>query len=561
MITRRFSKIQKIDQSKLKTFRYLSTNKVVPNDTTNWGANLLTHTWSSSTGEGILTFDNPITNIPYSAFQGMTGKGYNLQAITYIPESCKIINNRAFQSNNTLLNVDFGDGVTTIGRFMFNGCRNINTVRFGKNVKYICNIDIATDNFNAYTTQTNNASGFFGLCFKLSTIYWDCVDCNDFMNSDETLFHHDSMLGEVYLDYDVEVTTVHLGRQIINIPRMCFYGCEKLNSVIDIPNTCNRIGDYAFADCKALTKVYCRAQVPPKIEPGYGLTEFDNGTNVVFKYYDAASQTYKVISGLKIFVPRGCANAYKTDPQWKEYANYIQEYYDYVDLGLRNSAGQKVLFATCNVGAKTPEEFGWVFGWGDSTGYTCSEYENIELGDNEALNLSNPFDWDSYKYSSDASGTSMTKYNATDKKTLLDPGDDAAACHMLDDSWKMPTKAEFELLKDTTKITREWIDIDGNVVAPTTQLKNILGIRLTSKVPGYVGNTLFFPLGGTAIPDEDNPGKGKIYNIYCAGSFWCKDLTTNVKKANFAYFYTPRTFTGSNGERYRGRHIRGVLVK
>lgn len=561
MIARRFSKIQNIDQSKLKTVRYLSTNKVVPNDTTNWGANLLTHTWSSSTGEGVLTFDKPITNIPYASFQGMTGKGYNLEAVTYIPESCQVVNNRAFQSNNTLLNVDFGDGVTTIGRFMFNGCRNITTVRFGKNVKYIGNIDIATDNFNAYSTQTNNASGFFGLCFKLSTIYWDCVDCNDFMYSDETLFHHDSMLGASYLNYDVEITTVHLGKQIVNIPRMCFYGCEKLNNVIDIPNTCQRIGDYAFADCKAITKVYCRSQVPPKIESGYGLSSFDNGTNVVFKYYDTTSQTYKVIPGLKIFVPLGCANVYKTDPQWKEYANYIQEYYDYVDLGLRNSAGQKVLFATCNVGAKTPEEFGWVFGWGESIGYTCSEYENIELGDSEALNLSNPFDWDSYKYSSDADGTSMTKYNATDKKTLLDPGDDAATCHMLDDSWKMPTKAELELLKDTTKITREWIDINGNVVSPTTQVKNILGLRFTSKVPGYVGNTLFFPLGGTAIPDENNPGKGKFYNIYVTGSVWCKDLATNIKKANFAYFYTPSTYVVSNGERYRGRHIRGVLVK
>ena len=332
MIIRRFTQTNE-SGNKLKTFNYLSSNKVVPNNTTDWGANLLSNTWSSITGEGVLTFDNPITNIPYSAFQGMTGKGYNLEAVTHIPESCKVVNNRAFQSNNTLLNVDFGDGVTTIGRFMFNGCRNLTTVRFGKNVKYIGNIDIATNNFNAYSTQTNVATGFFGLCFKLSTIYWDCVDCNDFMYSDETLFNHDSMLGASYLDYDVEVTTVHIGRQVVNIPRMCFYGCEKLSSVIDIPNTCQRIGDYAFADCKSLTKVYCRAQIPPKIESGYGLSSFDNGTNVVFKYYDTASKTYKVIPGLKIFVPLGCANVYKTDSQWKEYAKYIYEYYDYVDLG------------------------------------------------------------------------------------------------------------------------------------------------------------------------------------------------------------------------------------
>jgi hypothetical protein len=301
----------------------LSTNKVVPNDTTSWGANLVSNTWSSSTGEGVLTFDNPITNIPYSAFQGMTCKGYNLEAVTYIPESCKVVNNRAFQSNNTLLNVDFGDGVETIGQYMFNGCRKITTVRFGKNLKRVGTVDATSGSTTIKTGSTNDAGAFFGICFKLSTIYWDCVSCNDFMKASQTLFHHDSMIQGMYVDSYVGISTVSLGRQVVNIPRMCFYGCDKLSSVIDIPNTCQRIGDYAFADCKALTKVYCRAQVPPKIEPGYGLTEFDNGTNVVFKYYDASSQTYKVISGLKIFVPRGCANAYKTDPQWKEYANYI----------------------------------------------------------------------------------------------------------------------------------------------------------------------------------------------------------------------------------------------
>jgi hypothetical protein len=74
----------------------LSSNKVTPNNTTDWGANLVSHTWSSSTGVGVLTFDAPITNMPFQVFQGMTGKGYNLEAVTHIPDSCKIINDRVF---------------------------------------------------------------------------------------------------------------------------------------------------------------------------------------------------------------------------------------------------------------------------------------------------------------------------------------------------------------------------------------------------------------------------------------------------------------------------------
>ena len=564
MITRRFSKKDKIDLDKLKKFQYISDNKVIPNNTTDWGANLLSNEWFGETGVGILTFDKPITNIPHQTFQNMTGKGYNLEAVTHIPESCKVVNNRAFQSNNTLLNVDFGDGVTTIGRFMFNGCRNLTTVRFGKEVKHIGTIDATSGSTTIVSGSTNDSGAFFGLCFDLSTIYWDCVSCNDFMKSNQTLFHHDSMIQGMYVDSYVGVSTVHLGRQVVNIPRMCFYGCEKLSSVIDIPNTCQRIGDYAFADCKALTKVYCRSLIPPKIESGYGLTEFDNGTNVVFKYYDAASKTYKVIPGLKVFVPLGCADVYKSDPQWKEYTNYIYEYYDQVDLGLRNSAGKKVLFASCNVGAKNPEDFGYIFSWGETTVYS---YDLPDPNSYWGPNVTplppeyKKFNWGGYKYSSDGNGTNMTKYNATDKLTELQPADDGATTYMMDDNWRTPSAEDFTLLTDTTKVKKEYIDLNGNVVAPTEEITNLLGVRYTSLVPGYVGNSIFFPAGGTGVYDDDY-GSSVVKNIYVTGSLWTRDLnTSNVKNARFFYYYTPSSGSVSQYARMYGRHIRGVVYK
>ena len=40
--------------------------------------------------------------------------------------------------------------------------------------------------------------------------------------------------------------------------------------------------------------------------------------------------------------------------------------YEYVDLGL--PSGLK--WATCNVGASSPEEYGLYFAWGETTGYT-----------------------------------------------------------------------------------------------------------------------------------------------------------------------------------------------
>ncbi|MBR3609326.1 MAG: hypothetical protein IKL50_05525, partial [Bacteroidales bacterium] len=78
----------------------------------------------------------------------------------------------------------------------------------------------------------------------------------------------------------------------------------------------------------------------------------------------------------------------------------------YVDLGL------SVKWATCNVGATTPEEYGYYFAWGETTPKTT-------------------YYWSAYKY---CNGTddSMTKYctnskyGIVDNKTTLELTDDAA---------------------------------------------------------------------------------------------------------------------------------------
>jgi hypothetical protein len=86
------------------------------------------------------------------------------------------------------------------------------------------------------------------------------------------------------------------------------------------------------------------------------------------------------------------------------------EGHEYVDLGL--PSGLK--WATCNVGATTPEEYGDYFAWG--------EVESKET-----------YNWSTYKYGTDYD--QLTKYcsdsyygkdDFTDNKTVLDPEDDAA---------------------------------------------------------------------------------------------------------------------------------------
>lgn len=128
--------------------------------------------------------------------------------------------------------------------------------------------------------------------------------------------------------------------------------------------------------------------------------------------------------------------------------------YDYVDLGL------SVMWATCNVGANTPEGYGDYFAWGEVE--TKSEYN-----------------WKTYKWGNgvnstpDDYGSAFTKYNtdpmygAVDNLTALDPEDDVAHVKW-GGRWRMPSEAEQDELR--TKCTWTWTTVNGvqgyNVVGP-----------------------------------------------------------------------------------------------
>lgn len=137
---------------------------------------------------------------------------------------------------------------------------------------------------------------------------------------------------------------------------------------------------------------------------------------------------------------------------------------DYVDLGLPSGT----LWATCNVGANSPEESGEAFAWGElvpKTDYT----------------------WENYKYSNGTS-KSLTKYCTkseygdnyfTDDLLELLPGDDVATMSWGAD-WRMPSKLQFDELLDESYTTAERATLNG-----------VKGRKITSKSNG---NSIFLPV-------------------------------------------------------------------
>ena len=194
--------------------------------------------------------------------------------------------------------------------------------------------------------------------------------------------------------------------------------------------------------------------------------------------------------------------------------NGTENGYEWVDLDLPSST----LWATCNVGANSPEEYGDYFAWGETA---PKDY----------------YDWDTYKFTTDG-GTTFTKYNATDGKTTLDPEDDAAAVNW-GGRWHMPTNAEWaELINECT-----WTWVKGYNGTD----KN--GYEITSKTNG---NSIFLPAAGSRSID----GLVRAGNY---GYYWSSSLYTDYPyRAWYVYFssdYVGRDYV----IRFDGLSVRPVL--
>ena len=151
-----------------------------------------------------------------------------------------------------------------------------------------------------------------------------------------------------------------------------------------------------------------------------------------------------------------------------------------VDLGL------SIKWATCNVGASSPEEYGDYFAWGETSPkerYYWSTYEWCNGSDNTLTK---------YNYISD--------YGVVDNKLCLELSDDAARINC-GGSWRMPTLAEWEELRYECDWT--WMTQRG---------KN--GFLVTSRTNG---NSIFLPAAGER-------GGNRVNNSGSDGMYWSSAL-------------------------------------
>ena len=189
----------------------------------------------------------------------------------------------------------------------------------------------------------------------------------------------------------------------------------------------------------------------------------------------------------------------------------------WVDLGLPSGT----LWATCNLGANSPDEYGDYFAWGET------EPKDV-------------YNWSTYKWCNGSYNT-LTKYctssscGTVDGKNRLELEDDAAYVNW-GENWRMPTYDKLNEL--FTNCTWRWTTLNG-----------VNGDLVT----GPNGNTLFLPAAGYRYDSS-------LYNAGSWGYYWSRTLYSSYSPTACNVNFNSGDVYWSSNDRFYGFTVRAVRV-
>lgn len=386
----------------------------------------------------------------------------------------------------------------------------------------------------------NNLTWAFNRCTGVLTISGSGA-MKDYERTGEYCAEYSS--SAPWIAYKASITSIVLPYGLTHIGNYAFYQCRGITD-IDLPAALLSIGDYAFAEtglqqvcipegvttiggsafaamCSttAGTTPLKRVYLPNSLTSigAYALyynplkfLTYPASANSFSTPYRGAYPANEIYASwktdiptrqgrveavasprLKMHIPYGTTALYRA----KDWARIYQLVEDVderaIDLGL------SIRWASCNVGATSPEENGEYYMWADTLG-----------------------GWDSYVRANYPyyKNNQYTRYNATDHRTRLIPFDDVAYIRW-GETWRMPTKDEWHEL--FTQCTWE---------------KEKLNDVWVYKVTGPNGNYIYIPLPGYI--------EGTFHSPEADGYYWTSELYSTGSPIS--------TFITSGGTRNSG---------
>ena len=363
------------------------------------------------------------------------------------------------------------DNVTEV-EYMFQGC------------KHLVSLDLSSFN----TKNVTDMEAMFNGCNHLKTIYAGNGWSTDAVTKSENMFSGCTNLvggqGTAYDENYVDVEYAHIDGG----PNNPGYLTWK-DVYVPLRGDVNGDGEVNIADVNCLTDVILGG---PDIYEGR--TDVNEDGEVTIADINALID---IILGSSVPTPT---------PD-----------HDYVDLGLPSGT----LWATCNVGADIPEQYGDYFAWGETE-------------------LKDVYDCNTYKWSD---GGMLTKYctqstyGTVDDKTELETEDDAAYVNW-GPSWRIPSQKQLEELNE--QCTWTWTTRNG-----------VKGQLAT----GPNGNKLFIPTAGFRMDDA-------LSDAGTDGRYWSRTLYPTPTTTAFNFFVNSAGVGWGYhiGNRYYGYSVRAVRV-
>ena len=488
-------------------------NTIIPSSVTSIGKYAFSHC------SGLTSIEIPtnITSIEEKAFEYCR----DLTSLVFPEGSSVSIEREAFEECRNLTSIEFPkEGSISIGEIAFIYCKGLDSIYFSDGVKTIGHAAFEDCYLTSIVISSGVTSIAEGAFFDGDELYSITVaegnpvydsrnNCNAIIETQSNTLivgcnntvipNSVTSIGDYAFQSCIPMTSIDIPNSVVSIGDYAFRGTGLTS--ITIPESVKTIGDEAFSYKYYLTDVYCYAKNIPET----GRDVFD-----------------ELELPVTLHVPEEAIELYKATEPWKNFDAIVpleasDSEPEYVDLGL------SVKWATFNVGATRPEEYGDYFAWGETetkTDYTLS----------------------TYKYCN-GSDTALTKYcnksyygnnGFTDTKTTLDPEDDVAHVKWGGD-WRMPTQADFNELRNNCDWS--WVTQNG-----------VNGWKVTSRKNS--SRSIFLPAAGCRFDTI-------LDYVGSVGFYWSSSLyTDNPDYAWYLGFFDDHYTTYYY--RYYGRSVRPV---